>query len=88
MRDRHAWCRNLGRDQFNVAGMSWQKNVVQQTQPPSTLKVLDLEQKPGFVEQHRLGMMTIGGWVNQKLGQNFKPVQAQHADAAIVYLYQ
>ncbi len=64
------------------------KNVVQQTQPPSTLKVLDLEQKPGFVEQHRLGMMTIGGWVNQKLGQNFKPVQAQHADAAIVYLYR
>ena len=71
-----------------LVGCHGKKNVVQQTQPPSTLKVLDLEQKPGFVEQHRLGMMTIGGWVNQKLGQNFKPVQAQHADAAIVYLYR
>ena len=71
-----------------LLGCHGKKNVVQQTQPPSTLKVLNLEQKPGFVEQHRLGMMTIGGWVNQKLGQNFKPVQAQHADAAIVYLYR
>lgn len=71
-----------------LLGCHGKKNVVQQTQPPSTLKVLNLEQKPGFVEQHRVGMMTIGGWVNQKLGQNFKPVQAQHADAAIVYLYR
>ena len=43
-----------------LLGCHGKKNVVQQTQPPSTLKVLDLEQKPGFVEQHRLGMMTIG----------------------------
>lgn len=35
-----------------LLGCHGKKNVVQQTQPPSTLKVLDLEQKPGFVEQH------------------------------------
>ena len=35
-----------------LLGCHGKKNVVQQTQPPSTLKVLNLEQKPGFVEQH------------------------------------
>ena len=71
-----------------LLGCHAKKTIVQQTQPPTTLPVLDLNQKPGFVEQHRLGMMTIGGWVNQKMGQAFQPVQAQHEQAAIVYLYR
>ena len=64
------------------------KKEVDQTQLPSTLPVLDLEKKPGFVEQHRVGMMSVGGWVNQKLGQKFSLVTAQHNQAAIVYLYR
>lgn len=71
-----------------LLGCHGQKAVVQQTQPPTTLDVIDLSKKPSIVEQHRLGMMSIGGWVNQKIGQHFQAVQAQHDQAAIVYLYR
>ncbi len=64
------------------------KHAVQEQQLTSTLKNIDLNEEPGFVEQHRLGMFTIGGWVNQKLGQRFAPVQPQHEQAAVVYLYR
>ena len=73
---------------LSLVGCHSKKEVVAQTQPPSTLPVLDLSKKPGFVEQHRVGMMSVGGWVNQKLGQKFSPVTAQHDQAAIVYLYR
>lgn len=64
------------------------KHAVQEPKLASTLKDIDLEEEPGFVEQHKIGMFTIGGWVNQKLGQRFEPVKAQHDQAAIVYLYR
>lgn len=71
-----------------LVGCHSKKQVVAQTEPLSTLPVLDLEKKPGFIEQHKIGMMTIGGWVNQKLGQKFERVEPQHPEAAIVYLYR
>lgn len=64
------------------------KHAVQEQQLTSTLKNIDLNKKPGFVEQHKVGMFTIGGWVNQKLGQRFAPVKPQHEQAAMVYLYR
>jgi hypothetical protein len=33
-------------------------------------------------------MTSVGGWVNQKLGQRYHPVQPQHDQAAVVYLYR
>lgn len=72
---------------LGLLGCHSKKEVVQ-TQPPTTLEVLDLTKKPGIVEQHRMGMMTIGAWVNQKMGQNFQEVKPQHEQAAIVYLYR
>lgn len=71
-----------------LLGCHGKKAVVEPTQPLSTLKNIDLEKKPGFVEQHRIGMFTIGGWVNQKQGNQFQTVKPQHAEAAIVYLYR
>lgn len=71
-----------------LMGCHGKKALVEPSQPLSTLKNIDLEKKPGFIEQHRMGMMSIGGWVNQKQGQAFQTVQPQHADAAIVYLYR
>ena len=64
------------------------KEVAQQTSLPTTLKTIDLEKKPGFVEQHRTGMFTVGGWVNQKLGTPFEMIKPQHPQAAVVYLYR
>ena len=64
------------------------KSAVEHAQVTSTLKPVDFNSKPGFIEQHRLGMFTIGAWVNQKLGQRFQPVQAQNDQAAIVYMYR
>ena len=71
-----------------LLGCHGKKAVVEPTQSLSTLKNIDLDKKPGFVEQHRIGMFTIGGWVNQKQGNRFQTVKAQHDDAAIVYLYR
>ena len=71
-----------------LLGCHGKKAVVEPTQPISTLKNIDLEKKPGFVEQHRIGMFTIGGWVNQKQGNQFQTVKPQHDEAAIVYLYR
>ncbi len=60
-----------------LLGCHGKKAVVEPTQPLSTLKNIDLEKKPGFVEQHRIGMFTIGGWVNQKQGNQFQTVKPQ-----------
>lgn len=54
----------------------------------STLKSVDTEHDPSLIEQYRIGMFTIGGWVNQKQGKSFQAVQAQHDQAAIIYLYR
>ena len=42
------------------------KHAVQEQQLTSTLKNIDLNKKPGFVEQHKVGMFTIGGWVKKE----------------------
>ncbi|TCB70304.1 DUF2846 domain-containing protein [Acinetobacter sp. ANC 4216] len=64
------------------------KSAMEHTQATSTLKPVDTEHEPGLLEQYRFGMFSIGGWVNQKMGQRFQPVQAQDEQAAIVYLYR
>lgn len=64
------------------------KSAVEQTSLASTLKPVDPESTPGHIEQYRLGMFTIGGWINQKQGRHFQEVKAQHDQAAIVYLYR
>lgn len=73
---------------FTLVGCHGQKAAPQQTQLPSNLNVIDLTQKPGFIEQHSIGMMSIGGWVNQKLGQKFELAKPRHDQAAMVYLYR
>lgn len=64
------------------------KSAMEHTQSTSTLKPVDTEHEPGLLEQYRFGMFSIGGWVNQKMGQRFQLVQAQDEQAAIVYLYR
>lgn len=64
------------------------KSAMEHTQATSTLKPVDTEHEPGLLEQYRFGMFSIGGWVNQKMGPRFQPVQAQDEQAAIVYLYR
>lgn len=71
-----------------LVGCHGKKTVVQQPELASTLKNIDLTKKPGFAEQHKIGMFTIGSWVNQKQGQHFQTVKPQHDQAAIVYLYR
>lgn len=64
------------------------KSSIENTQLASTLKPVDPESVPGHIEQYRLGMFTIGGWVNQKHGQYFQEIKPQHDQAAVVYLYR
>lgn len=71
-----------------LVGCHGKKAVIPQPELASTLKTIDLNKKPGFGEQHKIGMFTIGSWVNQKQGQRFQAVKPQHDQAAIVYLYR
>lgn len=64
------------------------KSAFEHAQATSTLKPVNTEHEPGLLEQYRFGMFTIGGWVNQKVGQRFQPVQAQSEQAALVYMYR
>ena len=54
----------------------------------ATLPPVDTEKKPGLFDQYHVGGFTVGGWVNQKLGQYFTPVKPQNEQAAVVYLYR
>ena len=54
----------------------------------STLPKIDTSKEPGKLEQYRVGGFSAGGWVNQKLGQYFQPIQPQNPQAAVVYLYR
>ena len=54
----------------------------------ATLPEVDTSKAPGMLEQYHVGAFTVGGWVNQKLGQFFTPIQPQNAQAAVVYLYR
>ncbi|AXY57857.1 DUF2846 domain-containing protein [Acinetobacter chinensis] len=69
-------------------GCHGKSSVEQSPQLTSTLKSVDTEKKPGFFEQYRVGGFSVGGWVNQKSGQNFKAVKPQNDQAAVVYLYR
>ena len=65
------------------------KATVEQPELTSTLShEVDFEHDPGVIEQYRIGVFSVGGWVNQKLGQRFQRVQPQHEQAAMVYLYR
>ena len=65
------------------------KATVEQPELTSTLShEVDFEHDPGMIEQYRIGVFSVGGWVNQKLGQRFQRVQPQHEQAAMVYLYR
>lgn len=57
------------------SGMLWGCHT-QPVSPPtpalvSTLKNIDLSQSPSMLEQHRVGMFSVGSWVNQKPGSAF-----------------
>lgn len=54
----------------------------------ATLPDVDTSKQPGLFEQYHLGKFTVGGWVNQKLGQYFQPIQPQNEQAAVVYMYR
>ncbi|MPW43437.1 DUF2846 domain-containing protein [Acinetobacter guerrae] len=54
----------------------------------STLPKVDIHQEPGILDQYHVGGFSVGGWVNQKLGQYFQPIQPQNPQAAVVYLYR
>ena len=61
------------------------KATVEQPELTSTLShEVDFEYDPGMIEQYRIGVFSVGGWVNQKLGQRFQRVQPQHEQAAMV----
>lgn len=65
------------------------KSVIEQEpQLASTLKDVNFAHEPGIMEQYRIGVFTIGGWVNQTQGNYFQPVKPQHDQAAVVYLYR
>lgn len=71
-----------------LAGCHGKSSTEAQLPPTSTLKAIDQNEKPSLLEQYRFGMFTIGGWVNQKQGNQFQTVKPQHDEAAIVYLYR
>ena len=54
----------------------------------ATLPPVDTAKEPGLLDQYHVGAFTVGGWVNQKLGQFFSPIKAQNEQAAVVYLYR
>ncbi|WP_130804241.1 DUF2846 domain-containing protein [Acinetobacter ihumii] len=54
----------------------------------ATLPKVDLDKEPGILDQYHVGKFSVGGWVNQKLGQYFQPIQPQNPQAAVVYLYR
>ena len=55
----------------------------------ATLPPVDTAKEPGLLDQYHVGAFTVGGWVNQKLGQFFTPInKAQNEKAAVVYLYR
>ena len=54
----------------------------------ATLPPVDTAKEPGLTDQYRVGALTVGGLVNQKLGPFFSPNKAQNEKAAVVYLYR
>lgn len=54
----------------------------------ATLPSVDTDKEPGLMDQYHVGKFSVGGWVNQKLGQYFQPIQPQNPQAAVIYLYR
>ncbi len=71
-----------------LLGCHGKSSLEQEPHLASTLKDVKFEHEPGIMEQYRIGAFTIGGWVNQTQGSHFQPVQPQHEQAALVYLYR
>ncbi|HCO09278.1 MAG TPA: hypothetical protein DIT34_13425, partial [Acinetobacter ursingii] len=51
----------------------------------ATLPKVDVDKAPGVFDQYHVGGFSMGGWVNQKLGQTFVPIKPQNEHAAVVY---
>ncbi|EEH67682.1 hypothetical protein HMPREF0023_2775 [Acinetobacter sp. ATCC 27244] len=72
-----------------LAGCQSHKTVEEKpTALTATLPPIDTEKEPGLFDQYHVGGFTVGGWVNQKLGQHFSPIKPQNEQAAVVYLYR
>ncbi|QER38599.1 DUF2846 domain-containing protein [Acinetobacter suaedae] len=72
-----------------LAGCQSHKTVEEKTTTlTATLPSIDTEKEPGLFDQYHVGGFTVGGWVNQKLGQHFSPIKPQNEQAAVVYLYR
>ncbi|WP_109441573.1 DUF2846 domain-containing protein [Acinetobacter haemolyticus] len=72
-----------------LAGCQSHKTVEEKpTALTATLPSIDTEKEPGLFDQYHVGGFTVGGWVNQKLGQHFSPIKPQNEQAAVVYLYR
>ena len=67
-----------------------QTHEVIETSPTltATLNSVDTTKAPDLFDQYHVGGFSVGGWVNQKLGQYFSPAKAQNQQAALVYLYR
>ena len=72
-----------------LAGCQSHKTVEENTTTlTATLPPVDTTKEPGLLDQYHVGGFTVGGWVNQKLGQFYAPIKPQNEQAAVVYLYR
>ncbi|ENW98224.1 DUF2846 domain-containing protein [Acinetobacter sp. NIPH 298] len=72
-----------------LAGCQSHKVVEQNpTALTATLPPVDTEKEPSLSDQYHVSGFSVGGWVNQKLGQHFSPIKPQNQQAAVVYLYR
>ena len=71
-----------------LLGCHGKSSLEQQPHLASALKEVNVQHEPSIMEQYRIGVFTIGGWVNQAQGNHFQTIQPQHDQAAVVYLYR
>ncbi|CAM4439778.1 DUF2846 domain-containing protein [Acinetobacter dispersus] len=72
-----------------LAGCQSHKTVEEKpTALTATLPAINTEKEPGLFDQYHVGGFSVGGWVNQKLGQYYAPIKPQNEQAAVVYLYR
>ena len=71
-----------------LLGCHGKSSLEQQPHLASALKEVNVQHEPSIMEQYRIGVFTIGGWVNQAQGNHFQTIKPQHDQAAVVYLYR
>ena len=54
----------------------------------STLKPILFDEEPTKLQQYRIGLFSVGGWVNQSFGQKFQIIEPRNPNAAVVYLFR